>query len=707
MHKARAKSKISILLTFILAAVMISLLFTPFTVDAGDYRDDLRRLERSLENNPLLELSDELVSEIEELLARYQVRSFTPKSCPLDSDRYLDILTQVTNIKTLFRDGCLDNDQQRLAEMLSGAQNIQDTLDEMRASRSTGEDSEEGDEDSSSSGLDFALGGIQLQGDEISNLFTNINTLFVSGQCDFDRGSFLNQTADLIQSFAQMGLVVPNQNGLVVAGGGLALSSMLRAIDGLFTSRFDFEEIQDRQTFVKLNCAFYDLRAEIRETGMFDIPTRQHHHDLDLAQHFLALLRSYRTELNETYHSHTGQMSEIREAQLQGNLSFLASFDELLVAPISYVENSLLNQEGHAPMLLRMQMLHRLGGEVERIYQTLQQYIQRDLSSFLAMDLHLRRQLQQFRFGVYDDKLDRLLAMEIEDFDNFRQEIHYHLMRLRSDIVGAREALKTQWMEDTLFSNGNNLNQVFTELSDQKNQLSQRLYRFGSSLEVISERIRRVLDQDGYRPSRDSSENLVYVLEQFDDIVAQIYGKWGYEFVRYTSRKADRENKRLNRRFRSFSRNYMRKSSDSRTGYVMRDPQRLSELELINACQDALPFRRNWRLSDGLIRQTFDFLMTNQELFHGNIPRGFLMFRRDWRRLKNHYTSSFYAQEIFDGRTVARDDYNRHVDSRYGFNRRKLTGRVMLEVNGSLDRMAQMQEVIERYQCHDRLLFRD
>ena len=62
--------------------------------------------------------------------------------------------------------------------------------------------------------------------------------------------------SDIIVDFSKIGLLVPNTDVLTVSAGGVVLSSVLLLINTLFKRRFDFEKTEDRQSFIKLNCAF-------------------------------------------------------------------------------------------------------------------------------------------------------------------------------------------------------------------------------------------------------------------------------------------------------------------------------------------------------------------------------------------------------------------------------------------------------------------
>ena len=52
----------------------------------------------------------------------------------------------------------------------------------------------------------------------------------------------------------------------------------------------------------------------------------------------------------------------------------------------------------------------------------------------------------------------------------------------------------------------------------------------------VEERIKKNIKEDGFTSTDDGSENIVTILSDYDEIVDQIYGKFGYKFLQYTSK---------------------------------------------------------------------------------------------------------------------------------------------------------------------------
>ena len=177
------------------------------------------------------------------------------RSCPLESKLHIDLLNKVLNIKSLFNENCLDNDQTILTEVLEGAETLQSELDQItNESPAEGEESSEEktttEEEIPTSTIE--LGGVEIDVKTVSDVLSNINSIYTKKSCSklSENQNFIATTADIILDISKIGLLVPNTSVLAVAGGGeVAVSSTLKILNSLFTKRFDFEETEDRQTF--------------------------------------------------------------------------------------------------------------------------------------------------------------------------------------------------------------------------------------------------------------------------------------------------------------------------------------------------------------------------------------------------------------------------------------------------------------------------
>lgn len=190
---------------------------------------------------------------------KYKRSDIRPQQCPLQSNSHQDILKKLRNVKTLMNGKCHELHQSQIDDLLTGIRSVQEELDKQNTAAS------QDIEVNTSTNQPYSLDGFQIQ--TVMNSVNGLNNIFLNNYCSENRPSFLATTADVISSFAQLGVLAPNANGLIIAGVGTASAAILRAIDNLLKPQFDFEDDNQRETFIKLNCAFYDLRRDIEESG--------------------------------------------------------------------------------------------------------------------------------------------------------------------------------------------------------------------------------------------------------------------------------------------------------------------------------------------------------------------------------------------------------------------------------------------------------
>ncbi|MCO4792606.1 MAG: hypothetical protein KC493_02750 [Bacteriovoracaceae bacterium] len=675
----------------ICSVVVLQSLLSPALFAADSI--DLSQIEAKL---PVTGMSSDSQTSIDALFSSYKPYREKPKACPLESNNHKEILSKIENIRNLFKDNCMDQDQARLDALLTGAQDIQTSLNDM------GVAADDNDTVNSLVNGDIPTGdGSSVSGTQIASVFNNINNIFLNGKCKLNKGSFLEQTADIIQSFAQMGLLVPNSNGLVIAGGGLALSSILKAIDSIFSDRFNFEEIKDRQTFIKLNCAFYDLRQDIQNAGLMDVGTDQHDEDLkkvkDLVKKVEAKIKAVTTNKTNIEKSIEKAKGEHIEKTLDG----LAPLEGSLKKALSSVQAPVADTNGVPATTIKLKTINSLA----RLYMTmkvqLESYFDSGLNSIPIMDNMLKQELSKLDFAVNSYQFETLIKMDVKEFNStFRANLLFHFERVLGDISASRDVITKKWMKETLI-HGKDIATYLKDMTKRVSETQKKLTASQKSLTVTGTRLSRALGEADFSSSDDGSENVVNILSQYEDIASQVYGKWGYEFMDYTTQTAVKKDKDFKKKFKKFADNHLDRVvlDNGRTEYLVRHPSELSELRIMFACQDAMPFRRVYKYADGLVQQGYDFIETNKRLFHADVPNGLFGIRSKFRLLQMHHKSSIYAKKLIAGSAVTPSQYERYIEGHYGTKRKKYLGAVMIGVNNSRAKAGVLQKLIEAYQC--------
>lgn len=636
--------------------------------------DPLEQLRNARTNMQLPNLSTSDSATLEQIFGRNLRAPKRPESCPMVSKQYSDIVAKIANLKALFRDSCGDEEETRLDELLTGATAIQTELENV--------------------GVDNASTTPTVNGQQIGDVVQNINDIFLRGRCDFRDRSFLQNSADVILRFSQLGLLVPNSNGLVLSAGGLAMSSILNLIHSLFNKRFNFEDAADRQSFIKLNCAFYDIRNDIENSGFMDVVTQTHFDDA-------ASLNPIRTQMDAIIKAITDQEKDFVLAAQKARESYLAQTlgdSQALLKDLKTANAALgsdLADAGSTPANTRkLEVLFNMVKVQTTLSAALKDYIERGLSEAVFLDNMALAELH--KYDGNGAEFVKLYNMPVAEFrDGPRSILLFHLERILARVEKLRTERDEAWGKEVIDETNvkDYIAAATKQIQNAKNNLSEKQKKAN----VVSEKLKRMTSTRDFTGHDDGTENIVAILSDYDNIVEQIYGKWGDEFLKFTAEGSLRSLKHFDQDYDRFDTKHLI------DGKVQAFDQ-TSELERMQACQDALPARRDWKLAQSLAQQGHDFVVTNKELFHSAVPRLFLSWRGDragihgfrstFERIREHFFSSVWAQEHLAGRPVSSDAMKL-------LTRGDRLGRAMVDVIGERPKAMRIQELLENYKCNE------
>ena len=647
----------------------------------------------------LKSISSELKEKIESVSARQSGGTQRPQSCPLESKLHLDLLTKVQNIKSLFTDSCLDNDQSVITDILEGAESIQNEINsigqtEESDSSEEATETETSEENGAPTGT-FDIGGVELDGKTVADVLTNINDIYKKNSCRklSDNKSFLASTADIILDIAKIGLLVPNTTVLTVAGGGVALSSTLNILNNIFTKRFDFEETEDRQTFIKLNCAFYDIRRDIEKSGFLDISTEDHQKDHAITKELLKEIEQQFKSFNKAFEAYTKKVSEDEKEFYQVESGHLHE----LIEDLENVKIE-INKEITLPSqkLALIELLTRISPIAQKRLQT---YIDTTDDELNFLNLQFMVLLKKFDYTNVEAIVE-LQTMDLAQFMNTIQEtIKYHVNRLDNTYAEMQKEIAKKWKK-TPYKSHKSAEEFLSILGKEKLQKEKEYEKLYLALNNVDARLKRIIDEVPFTSSDDGTENVVSILSEFDSIVDRIYGKHGEKFLDYTTKKSLKLNKTFKKNFDEFAESHLEQIPG---GLKIKSKDDLTQLRLMYACQDARPFRRQWKLAESLSQQGYDFVATNADLFHSDINRiwlgrsgnrrfGIHRILSRYERIQMHHKSAIYAKKKISG-----IPFDRKYERKYL--RKKFLGRSIIEVTESKKKAMILQELIEIYDC--------
>ena len=643
-------------------------------------------------NNQLPGISEPLKSKIMSVTTRQSGGTQRPEACPLESKLHLNLLAKVTNIKSLFIDNCLDNDQSIVTDILEGAETIQAEID---AASKKEEESEQAvpEETPTSSSID--IGGIEIDGKTVADVISNINNIYTKKSCSklSEHKGFLGETADIILDIAKIGLLVPNTTVLSVAGGGVALSSTLNILNNIFTKRFDFEETEDRQTFIKLNCAFYDIRRDIEKSGFLDVSTDDHEKDQIIVKDLLKTIDKEFKQFNLVLEKINKNFSEAKKEFYEEQSGHLYE----VITDLEKITES-VNQPIQLPSQ-KLAFIELITRNSVSLQQRLKRYSRSNSDELNFLNLQLMSILKKFDYTNLEGIVE-LQSMELGEFVLTIQEIlKYHFDRLEKTYDKMLDKIDKKWAKKPYgeFETPSKFSEALKNEYSKKGDEYEMLYL---GLKNVDARLKRIIDEVAFTSADDGTENVVSILSEFDSIVDQIYGKHGQKFLKYTAKKSIKTNKDFNKNFLKFAESHLKKTEN---GFKLKNINEITPLRLMYACQDARPFRRQWKLAESLAQQGYDFVATNADLFHSDINRifwgrsggrkyGIHRILSKYEKIQMHHKSAIYAKKHISGIPFDKKYHRKYL-------RKKFLGRSILEVTESKKKARILQELIEVYDC--------
>ena len=631
-------------------------------------------------------IDKDFAGKVNAIIERNKLSTIRPASCPLNSIENVEILAKVKNIKTLFDNSCLDKNQERLENILTGAQDIQSSIDQYRTQ--TQENQSESTEVDQSQSQDQTT----IDGEQIATVVTGLSNLLQGNSCDSlkEDKTFLNKTSSVISEIATIGLATNSSNGLIVSAGGFALSSILTAIDSIFKKRFDFSEAESRQTFIKLNCAFYDVRRDIQTAGFLDVATEQHGLDLRDAREFTKFLDSEKTRINSEYSNLLGELTSKslakNEEKIQRLLSLKDSFQKVL---------TLINTSAKSTRKDQLELINSLTLEMRSIIEKIDHYFDLDLQHIEVLDNHFIALADRLDYTNLD-AFNQLLSMKAEDFFSaYITDLEFHLSRIAGNIL----AFEEKWTKTNLQNLTINSVEYKTFLADQKkikDAQEKDINSKISDLTIVISKLERILGRTNYTRGDDGADNIVSVLHDYENIRRQVFGAHGINFLNAMVDWSLNENRSFYQDFNKFQQNYLFQSEDISS---------FSNYEKRNVCQNAIPLRRRWSFAKNLSEQAYDFIATNVDIFShskkmfnglfdlNNIEdkgRGRLSAKEE---ILYHEKSAQVAKMVLEGVVVPES-------AKAALLGRSWLGRAMIELDTTMIEAQKLQRAIETLDCY-------
>ena len=631
------------------------------------------------------------MNEVDALINKYKVTIERPKACPMESLKYADLLAKTEAIKNVFKSNCLEKDS-KVADVLSSVKDIQDELKQKNLFDKSVDGSSilslfTGNNSQTASGTTGTSDATQnaLTGAKFSALFTNISTVIKKNQCNLDDVRILQTTADLINESTQLGLISGNPLGLIVAGGGFIVSSALRLIDMIIKQKFDFDKNTDRQTFIKLNCSFYDIRRDLENRGALEIESSLSSDDLrdvkDLIEKIIVSIKNMEQEKVDQKKV-LDSMDQQTVAALVGDVSV---FKKNLLRIKGYLSSWVVDSNEMPIETQKMMIISNLAQDNEQLITQLNNYRNQKISTVPMLDDLFLSELQKFDSLKNVATFQQILQMPAKDFnDQERGKLLFYVTRILSDIAVKEDLASTQ-------------NQAAKKARVQELQKRQEFYITKlQELQKIKDRLDRIVAPKAFSATDDGTDNMVSILENYKNISEQVYGEWGNKFLNYATQKSYTEIQNFAAKVERFNKKY----GEQIKSY------KLNDAPPAYLCQDVQAIRVSYKYADSLVQEGYDFIVTNKDLFNTDGKNYYNAHldeeNKDFglgpvERIQRHYKSTILALKKLKGETIDPDDEEKYLSRSFGSN--SYLGRSMIDITAAKAQARNVQVVFNRMKC--------
>ena len=615
---------------------------------------------------------------IKELTLKYNTQYERPKSCPLESKRFSDLVVKIQAVQNaLLKTNCKSKKDDKLDEILTSLKEIKE--DDLLKNKLDGklEDVISGLDESSSLSV---LGGVKL-----SSMFSGLSSFLDFNKCKLDDKRVLESIADVVYDATQIGLLSGTKTGVTVAAGGFLVSSGLKVIDQLLKQKYDFSQSSDRQSFIKVNCAFYDIRREMELIGVFDLENSSAQKDLEDAKELSKKVAEKILSLDQQKKDVTTRNSDFDKKILEKNLAGVKPVKESLEKINTILKNGIVSGTQKPTETQKLVMITEVAKEYEALALAMRLYKETNVSLMPMLDELFSQQMKAFDYNDFSN-FQQTLALSAENFDQkVRANILYHIERISADVAKKENALIANYAKEK------------EQVADSASKEMAELLKSLDTLKKIELRIGALLRPQDYSAADDGSENLIGLIETHDDIAANLYGEWGQKFLKFATEQSVEEIKTFRSRYNLFDDKYITPISHGHS----------VDIATSYACQDAQKLRLIQKRAQSLIEQGYDFLATNKDLFYSDLKNKFFLRMNEAgkanfllgneEKIQRYYMSATYANKILRNEDVSEDLKERYLTKR--FYNTYYIGYPMLEMSGLTEKIHYVQDTYDRLEC--------
>jgi hypothetical protein len=640
---------------------------TPDAANSGKQSQTLVVLQQQAEQREQLKLSEkegEFYAYISELYKEEQY--VRPQSCPLEPKGYGDILKKITAIEMLLNNECLGTEVSTVEKILNGAQGIKDELDKVQ---------------SATPSEPQTVDGTQVV--NYLNALNSINNLYIKMKCEGQRMSFLNKTAEFVSGIAQLGLLSTNPNGIIFAAAGSAISAILNIIDDMFSKQYEFKYEDERLAFVKINCAFRDLRRDLQKSGLLQTGDAVQRRYVEKVDSLIGSIQGKISKLD----SAQGAIEKPFEDEKQSEIGDILAQVSALDANIGRLSGILGKDVGEDNIKMRTSLLE--------LYKFGQEFVANGESAFMQeLDKHFfdnvhvvnnvlifpaqfKVKLQDFLPLNKDDLITRATGLEVKDYKGKAGELQAYLALIQEDLRAYKNKIEADYQTESKGDNESGLSaqqllaQETSQITSQKSDLEKKMGR----LKQIKGRLDNILADEKIVSTDNGSLNILTIMEKYVSVESKFYGDLGKQFMDYVVDEGVKAAKDFTRKIKKFESSHDIEVETAMTqdalgndvvDYKFIDESKYSYESKKRACQDLRPYLIRFSLANALMNAGYDYIWTNRDLFHADHPKKIFRFfglisGEPQKYLQYHEKSATRANILINGGTIDMEAFDKYI----------------------------------------------
>jgi len=634
---------------------------------------------------------------------RKRVDKFRPKACPLISTGHENLLGKFKAIQDSLSASCVSNNKGAINQLGTSITNMQGTYNEYRAEHGSGmfdkggnvievdepgEGASRADWDAyalKSAERDRSLRSNQIETEvlkQVSGTLDIISKLAQSRDCKegMSGSQVLTMMSDVIAQTASMGMLTPGPTGYLIAAGGMGVSSILKIISELLKSPFDWKDKDKRDSFLKLNCSFFELKKEIDSVGLLHIKIQEHNAERRKKRDSIKRLKPYLYKLRENESIIAAKKRLITKALLYKRMG-----------PDNFTLYNLLNT---AEYLTKVNSMKAKGieekgeflGELYANYSAILKALKKGDVGKMGRKYTLPGAIKQFNAQILGAKNEEEF---IGKFINNKGAYDKLMANYLKPLNWAYEIQKSKAQKNYIKAKG--FAQVVRDPLFKHKLLVRRYENMIESYETRIKFLNNINSDTPFSPDTNGTRIKNNIITNFREIQEAIYGNVGASFTKYIMKASKKDLKQFDKTYDSVEKSFKK-------------PELIDKQNRFLACSNAKELQLLWGSAHALLNIGYDFMEANKDSFYKPKKR-FKMFlfipvgKSNQRWIKENAETGFMAADILKRNARKSQQARQATLSKVKMNKDQL-GYNMIKLELEKPKLKEAQRFSDKFRCH-------